>query len=139
MAENLVKDLGTSTPSALLAGVGIPAPIDGAGVAPGQGVLSAGQLMKQDPTTKLYSKATGDDIAVSVKMGILATDKDTGTETTGDGFVCPVYLGGEFIRSRVIPGDLTEPQEATLQAMGFYLSDELTFGTAPTVIDNTAE
>lgn len=56
---------------------------------PGQGVLPAGTLLKQDVTTKQYVKATD-----NTATGILRKTVDTGTDTAGQVWLANILYSG---------------------------------------------
>lgn len=55
----------------------------------GQGVLALGTLLKQDPATKKYIKATD-----NTAEGVLRTTVDTGTNTTDQTWMGNILYGG---------------------------------------------
>lgn len=63
---------------------------------PGQGVLLLGTLIKQDPTSKLYVKATGGDA-----QGILRQSIDTGTDPQGQVWQGNILTMGQVKLSKV--------------------------------------
>ena len=56
---------------------------------PGQGVLLLGTLIKQEPATKLYVKATD-----NTAEGVLRTTVDTGTDPDGQKWQGNILFGG---------------------------------------------
>lgn len=56
----------------------------------GQGLLLLGTLLKQDPSTKKYIKAT----SAADAEGILRTSVDTGTSTTDQTWMGNILFGG---------------------------------------------
>lgn len=62
---------------------------------PGQGVLLLGTLLKQDPTTKMYVKATAD------AEGVLRKTTDTGSSETGQRWQGNIVIAGLLKLSKV--------------------------------------
>jgi len=63
---------------------------------PGQGVLLLGTLIKQDPTSKQYVKATGSDA-----QGVLRQSVDTGTDPQGQVWQGNIVTMGQLKLSKM--------------------------------------
>lgn len=140
MAEQLYGNLGSIRPITLLAGLDVPAPRAGGALAPGQGVVARGAIIYQDDATKLWKKAAAANIAAGTILAVCDKEIDTGSETTGDGFVTAFYEGGRFARGTVSIGGaeaLTAAQEGVLRDKGFFVNEILYYDKVPTQIANT--
>lgn len=67
-------------------------------IAPAQGVIKAGTLMKYDATTKILAKAT---VGTDSVFGVLASGVDTGAAGSTEVLPGMVYRKGTFLRQEI--------------------------------------
>jgi hypothetical protein len=134
---NLYGNIGTSTPTSLLADP-IGAIRKTIAVTLGHGDLTRGTVMVRNATSGLYEPATADTLIAGSIAVVLADDVATGTATAGTAQAATAWFRGRFLRGKVklAAGVLPAAKYGVLNGMGIMLEEFIPGAGAETTFNN---
>ncbi len=117
---NLFEELGKSEPDNLISGGKTEVLVRGITLAGGQGILKRGTLLARNENNLGVVFADG-----MVPSGILTDDRDTGSDSDGEGVIAEEYITGTYNPDAVIATEGTDvkKQTETLRKLGIFLEE----------------